>query len=80
MTLIHRPPTRPPHVTPLSATIGAEIRGVDLAQPLVDDDGRRDPRDLLCSTRSCSSPASTSTPPQHIAFARASASSRRRTR
>ena len=55
-------------VTPLSAHIGAEIRGLDL--PLA----RATPRSPRSaprgsSTRSCSSPASTSSPREHLAFA-----------
>ena len=49
-------------VTPLSAHIGAELRGLDL-RSLERRRGRGDPRRCGSSTRSCSSPASTSSPP-----------------
>ena len=55
-------------VTPLSAHIGAEIRGIDL-RSLSDAEVAADPRLHGSSTRSCSFPISTSIPAEHLAFA-----------
>jgi alpha-ketoglutarate-dependent taurine dioxygenase len=56
-------------VTPLSATIGAEIRGVDLAQPL-SDETVGELLDLLLQHRVIFFPGQHLDPTQHVALAR----------
>jgi|tagenome__1003787_1003787.scaffolds.fasta_scaffold20922341_3 alpha-ketoglutarate-dependent taurine dioxygenase len=57
-------------VAPLSATIGAEIRGVDLSQPLADDTVA-ELRQLLLQYRVVFFPGQHLDPAQHVEFARA---------
>ena len=58
------------HVTPLSATIGAEIRGVDLKQQL-SDDIVAELRAALLRHKVIFFPGQHLSPEEHVAFARA---------
>jgi taurine dioxygenase len=68
MTLTQASPTLDLTVTPLSGTIGAEIRGVDLKEPL-DDAGVAALRDLLLQYKVVFFPGQHLEPAEHLAFA-----------